>query len=529
MTESTISISVSTKYSSSQSLRVWLSVALLVAALLGVLFHEGIVRMMHDWFADEEYSHCVLLPFISGYLIWKTRDESLQYCGDGHWFGVIIVVASMLINIAGKYSSIFALQQYALIMALYGVVFSIGGARLFRRLLAPLLLLILVVPLPNFFLNTLSSQLQLVSSKLGVMFIRMTGISVFLEGNVIDLGTYKLQVVEACSGLRYLFPLITMAAVMAYLFQTRVWKKLLLVISAVPLTIIMNSLRIGSVGLMVDRWGPRMAEGFLHEFQGWMVFMTSLFALFGEVALIAWLEGKSWRTSFGFSQSHSPDHPDPTAQPMSLRWLSMSGVVMLLAVIPVLAMPKETEIIPQREFFSSYPLQLGQWTGKRQQLDSEYLDGLKLDDYLLADYSTVSSDPPVNMYVAWYNSQQAGHSVHSPKSCLPGNGWIIKTSETATLNDGGGNTWSANRVVMEYGAQRQLVYYWFQQRGRAMNNEYIVKWYLLLDSLIRQRSDGALVRFVAPVPDGESIEYADNRLQSFIRLAVPSLASYIPN
>jgi len=503
--------------------------------LLGAVFFEGIDRMVNDWFGIEENSHCVLLPFISAYLIWQVRDQLKVDAGHGHWSGVLLIVLGLVINLIGKYSSVFALQQYALLITFYGLVISYGGWRMFRKILVPLLLLVLMVPLPNFFLNNLSSQLQLISSRLGVAFIRMTGTSVFLEGNVIDLGTYKLQVVEACSGLRYLFPLITMSAVMAYMMRTTWWKRWLVVISSIPLTIIMNSLRIASVGIMVEHWGPTMAEGFLHEFQGWMVFMLSMGILFAEVIIIAKLEGKRWRNIFGLQSAVTIDQAElidtkstaPLSRPTP-RWLIASAALLLLAVPAVYAVPQQTEVIPQREYFNSFPLQVGEWQGKRGQLDQVYLEGLKLDDYFIADYFS-SAGRPINFYVAWYDSQQAGHSVHSPRSCLPGGGWSIKTIEPISVTNVAGRTLNANRVLMEYGGQRQLVYYWFQQRGHVISSEYMVKWYLFVDALTRHRSDGALVRTVMPISEGASLTDADAQLVSFIRSAASKLTPYIPD
>src|SRR5438132_1387343 len=112
--------------------------------LFGAIFYEGIARMVHDWFDGEEYSHCVLLPFISAYLIWKARDRLQPVQWRGHWAGVLLVTVGLLLNLVGKYSSVFALQQYALLLTLYGVVISLGGGFLFRKLLAPLLLLVLM-------------------------------------------------------------------------------------------------------------------------------------------------------------------------------------------------------------------------------------------------------------------------------------------------------------------------------------------------------------------------------------------------
>src|ERR1039457_5061617 len=132
-----------------------------------------------------------------------------------------------------------------------------------------------MVPLPEFLYQNVSAELQLLSSEIGVWFIRLFGISVYLEGNVIDLGAYRLQVAEACSGLRYLFPLMIIGFLVAYFFKTAFWKRALLFLSSIPITILMNSLRIGAIWLMVEHWGESMEEVSVHEFQGWVVFMAS--------------------------------------------------------------------------------------------------------------------------------------------------------------------------------------------------------------------------------------------------------------
>lgn len=156
----------------------------------------------------------------------------------------------------------------------------------------PLLFLVFMVPFPAFILNNLSSKLQLISSWLGVEFIRACDIMVYLEGNVIDLGNYKLQVVDACSGLRYLFPLASLAFLCAYLFKGPFWQKLLIFLSAMPLTIFMNSFRIGVIGVLVDNWGTEMAEGFLHDFEGWAVFLLCMALLFIEMWIFSRISGR---------------------------------------------------------------------------------------------------------------------------------------------------------------------------------------------------------------------------------------------
>jgi EpsI family protein len=204
--------------------------------------------------------------------------------------------------------------------------------------------------------------------------------------------------------------------------------------------------------------------------------------------------------------------------------------VLILAAAGSLSLPERAESIPQRTSFVQYPHTVGDWTGRREALEAIYLDALMLDDYYLADF-TRDTQPPINYYIAWYNSQSAGRSAHSPRSCLPGGGWQI-TSLTQRVLPGvraGHEALRVNRVLIQLGTQRELVYYWFQQRGRVLTNEYIVKWYLLWDALSRNRTDGALVRLVVALPPSGTVAAADQQLTQFAAAAAPTLTPYIPN
>ena len=194
------------------------------------------------------------------------------------------------------------------------------------------------------------------------------------------------------------------------------------------------------------------------------------------------------------------------------------------------ALPQRTEIIPERARLLFFPDDIGAWRGQRGQLEQIYVDALKFDDYLLANYVDERGDL-VNLYVAYYASQRKGASVHSPKSCLPGGGWrILEFSQREISGPGiGDRPLPVNRSLIQMGDERQLVYYWFQQRGRLMTNEYLVKWFLFWDALTRQRTDGALVRVTAPVPLGSDGTAEDARLTDFINVIARPLERFIPD
>ena len=509
---------------------------ILVATGVGLLslwlFWDGIAIMAEWWIGDPEYSHCLLLPPVAAFLIWQQKNNLAKISFDGSWWGVSLVLLGGALLVLGQLATIYTLVQYAYVVTLYGLVLSFTGSRAFRLIAVPLLILAFMVPLPQFFLYNLSIKLQLFSSELGVWFMRLFGISVYVEGNVIDLGGYKLQVAEACDGLRYLFPLMTLGFLMAYFYKGALWKRAAIFLSSIPVTLVMNSLRIGTIGLMVEHWGIGMAEGFLHEFQGWMVFMMSAGLLLGEIVVLNRFgrEAGTWRQLFGVElPARAPR--DATFRNRSLPKTFLAAAAVLVAfVLTATVLPRPAEIIPRRASFVEFPLQVGTWMGRRDSLEGIYIDQLKLDDYFLADYAGPDGRR-INLYMAYYNSQRKGEAVHSPRSCLPGGGWQLREFDQRDIPSVriNGQALRVNRTLIELGNQRELVYYWFQQRGRVVTNEFAVKWYLFRDAVTRHRTDGALVRIITPVPLGTAVDAADRDLTEFASRIAPDLSTYIPN
>jgi EpsI family protein len=190
----------------------------------------------------------------------------------------------------------------------------------------------------------------------------------------------------------------------------------------------------------------------------------------------------------------------------------------------------QQEIIPKRKDFNGLPLYINDWRGEEGRLEEIYLKSLKLDDYLIGDY-TNSLGSAVNFYMAYYASQQAGSAAHSPRACIPGGGWKVEKVTQVQLPglQVNGNPLNVNRLVIKRGEVQQLVYYWFQQRGRVITNEWLVKWYLFLDGLTKHRTDGALVRLTTSIGLEEEWGDGDKRLVDFAGKVVPLLDEYIPN
>ena len=504
---------------------------LTVFALLGFIFFDSLYEMEHIWGSQEEYGHGYIIPFITLFLIWQKSDqiERIDYCGS--WSGLLLIIVGLIFYYVGTLSSIYAIIQYAFLIVLYGIILSVLGARVFKIILVPLLILLFMIPLPEFLLNNLSSQLQLISSQIGVGFVRMFGISVFLEGNVIDLGVFKLQVVEACSGLNYLFPLMTLAFISAYFFTGAFWKKAVIFLSSIPITIIMNSFRIGAIGVMVEYWGIEMAEGFLHDFEGWAIFMSCIAILIMEM----WLLAKIGKNKLQLREAFGLDFPEPTPEEANIVYRKMpksfyaSLAIIVIVATSTFALPEREEVIPDRKLYAEFPMELGDWVGRTGHIESNVLEALKLTDYFMSDFSS-DDGAKVTFYSAYYASQKKGASAHSPRSCIPGGGWRITSLEDHGIKgvNIGGVPLVVNRLVIEKGEAKRLVYYWFQQRSRIITNEYLMKWYLFWDAMTKSRTDGALMRLSIALSAGQDLAVADKQLEAFAEEISPIMPEYVP-
>ncbi len=501
----------------------------LTAGALGLLFWPGLDNMYSMWH-EPEYNHGFMIPFVAVYLLWLRAREISAATLSGSWLGAGLLLVSLALLFLGDRSAVFVLTQYAFVLALWALVVAGGGATGLRLMWVPLAYLIFMVPLGDFFTQKLTAGLQLLSSEIGVAVIRAAGLSVFLEGNVIDLGGYRLQVAEACSGMRYLFPLLSFSFLCAVLFRGRWWQRALLLVSSVPITIFMNSFRIGAIGILVNYFGIEQAEGFLHDFEGWVIFMACIGALFTMIWIFARMEGRPFLEIFGLDIPALKDLTQLIGSFRPNRPLLAAIAVVVIAATLSLTVSRPLVMLPERVSLAAFPTRVGEFEGREGAVEQVYLNQLRVSDYFIAFYLRPTDPAPVEMWVAYYDSQAKGASVHSPKACLPGGGWQIENFTQRevpnVLPDGG--ALRVNRVEIALGDQRQLIYYWFAQRGRVVTNEYLVKWFIFWDGLTTNRTDGALVRLATYVGDSSAMPAGDARLEAFMRAADPKLAFHLP-
>ncbi len=497
-----------------------------LCTLLFVILYQPVYGVMWQWWQRDDYNHCMFVPMIVLYLIWEKRTELGRLPSCRSWLGAVPLFLGIACYWLGELGGEFYVIYLSSWLVMFGATLIYLGWRKLKVILFPLVFLIAMFPFPNFINNNLTFKLKLVSSQLGVQMLQLYGLSAYREGNVIDLGFTQLQVVDACSGLRYFLPLIVLGIILAYFFKAPWWKRLLLVLAAVPVSIITNSLRIASVGVLYQYMGAKAAEGFFHDFSGWLIFMASLAMLLLFMVLLKRLPGKLKTDEPTASPAASGSTP---AKPVgkSFSYALVVPVLLLASTIAVSAKVDFREKVPLKATFASFPEQMAEWRGSRQVMEKIYIDELGLSDYVILDYRNTAGRQ-INFYTAYNASQSKGKSTHSPMSCLPGNGWEFKESTKIAIPLANGATLTVNRAMVEKNAERQLTYYWFPQRGRVLHNLFELKLYAFWDALTKQRTDGALVRIMTPLAVSESAKDADARLAAFVRDISPVLGQFIP-
>ncbi|MEZ5317514.1 MAG: exosortase/archaeosortase family protein [Vicinamibacterales bacterium] len=252
--------------------------AVLVAAGLVVVYWKPLVWLVEAWWSDGNYSHGFLIPPLAAYFAWERRDRLRVAERHPSWLGLLVLAGSLMLLLAGLLGAELFVTRVSFVGALAGIVLFLFGWRHLRILLFPLAFLFLMIPIPSLIFNQVAFPLQLLASKFGQACMATVSIPVLREGNVLILANTTLEVAEACSGIRSLVSLITLGVIYGYFMDPRGWVRAAIVLSAVPIAIVANGARVAGTGIAAHYFGAAAAQGFFHEFSGWVVFVVA-FAL----------------------------------------------------------------------------------------------------------------------------------------------------------------------------------------------------------------------------------------------------------
>ena len=266
-----------------------LGAAILVAVGFFALYWQVAGKLVHDWWTDDNYSHGFLIVPIAAYFVWERRQRFQEAPAGSSPVGLLIVIGSVLVLAAGILGADLFLTRISMLGTLAGTaLFLFGWARL-RVLVFPLAFLLLMIPLPAIIFNQIAFPLQLLASRAGEFAISSVDIPVLREGNVLVLANTTLEVAEACSGIRSLVSLLTLGIVFGYFGDSRLWVRTLIALSTVPIAIVANGARVAGTGIAASRFGAAAAEGFFHEFSGWVVFLVAFLLMLALQRIILWL------------------------------------------------------------------------------------------------------------------------------------------------------------------------------------------------------------------------------------------------
>ena len=269
-------------------------IALAFAIYAPILYYMGL-----HWYFSADYSHGFLIGPLAVYFAWERKGQLRQAPIEPSWWGLLPLALGSLALAVGRLGVELMNMRVSFVLTLMGLVLLLLGRRVFRILLFPLCFLFLMVPLPQSLVNVVAFPLQLVAADWAVSLLYYLHIPALREGNIIHLPNTTLFVAEACSGLRSLMALITLGVVFAYFFRKSWGERVVIVLSAIPIAIVVNALRVALTGILAYRLGEKAAEGLVHEFQGLTTFGAAFLLLLAEARLLAWLWPERWRRRIG--------------------------------------------------------------------------------------------------------------------------------------------------------------------------------------------------------------------------------------
>jgi len=266
---------------------VWQAPVLFLAIL--ILYRDVLFRLVQQWWSDPNFSHGFFVPAFSAFVVWTHRKDLRAIPAQPSWMGLPLIVASLGILVVGVLGAELFFSRTSLVLLLAGLIVHFLGWPHLRALLFPVGFLLLMIPIPAILFNQIAFPLQLFASQAASSFLQFAGVPTLRQGNVIQLPTMTLEVVEACSGIRSLITLVTLAVIYGYLLETITWKRVFLALSAIPIAVLANALRIVGTGLLGEYWEPEKAQGFFHSFSGWVIFVVAIVFLFGVRAALNWV------------------------------------------------------------------------------------------------------------------------------------------------------------------------------------------------------------------------------------------------
>ncbi len=483
--------------------------------------------IVNTWSTNDDYSYGYLIPFVSAYLFWDMRHRLKGLKFKPAWAVLPLLLIFVGLSLYGILGSSGNIARPAVPIVYILLITFCFGTETLKRFALPLGFLIFIVPLPAFLDRTIGVYLKSISSQLGGLIIQLTGLSVHVSGNIIDLGVTQLQVVDACSGLRFVFPLLALGVIHAYFFEKIMWKRIACVVATVPIAIITNVLRIGITGILTHIIGPEAAQGFFHDFSGWVIFMVAFCFLFILSRILKLFPpAQPAVPSSGTNMALPPSDPD------NQRSIAPALATALAIIVVTSTLTLTTSALPPIKLkggIRAFPLSIRAWHGKPQRVDPIIIEASGAEEAFQA-YYTNGQSKSVSLYIGYRGSSfmENDNFFHSPTVCLPSSGW--KSLEQSTHQILGVETFgnlNVTKMIIEQMGTKQLVYFWFQTKDKATHDKNINRFHLALHALKRDNTYDLFIRTITPIGSSETVADAKDRMDVFIRDMMVSLDSFL--
>ena len=506
-----------------QSEYLFLYCVIVLVGLCG-LYHSILSSLWDTWMEQDQYSYAVLIPLIFVYLIKERWGLISSSKIRQNLLGLVIVFAGYLFFLFGTFGFHGFTSRFSFLIMLSGFMLYGVGWEVFKRLLFPLFILLFMIPFPELLDRIFLFKLRLISSALTEQLLHLLGISVFSQGNIIDIGIMQFNVVNACSGMNYLLPLLCLSIIIGYFFSKSLWVRLFLFISAIPTTLVINVIRITATAIIADYWTREIATGFMHAFSGWLLFMLGFVLLFIESNIL---------TRF-FKQKPNPTLRNKPTQKIERKYVNKSiGALPIIVTVCLFAIfiggyyaiasRKANFPIPN---LSDLPLTIDGYKGKTVPEDPGIKAFSSVTDSITRVYTNNETNP-IAVYIGYYRTTpKLKGFIHTPEVCLESTGWKVKEINNRELRVADNSSMINCRLVFsERFGIKQVLVYWYQIGDFTTGHERLAHLYTGYDAIFGNYDDAVKIMISKDYIHASEREKSFQELVSFVRAFYPCLVN----
>ena len=507
---------------------LWIVQAGILFICFLLVFGPTMPPLIRDWLSFDTFSHGLLVPFISAYMVWRKRDALVASKVCFSAWGLSLIVPAVLLGILGKAIGDAFTERVGLVLCFSGLIWLVFGSEVFKRLIFPLGYLFLMIPFPYLVVKEVAYQLRILNAVMAAPALRVLGVPVFRDAYYLHLPDVTLEVADLCSGISSVFALLALGAAYAYFIPLRPAWKALVILSTFPFATLINLLRIILTAALAYYIGPVVLGVLIHQATGTVTFFIALFLF---IALSEFLQ-RHWPRRSARSAAReervSNDATGSIAANSKVAGKSWLPVILAMAVLMPAVMltfgMKSQGGTPLAAGLQTVPLSLAGFQANENKTNDAYRDPNAEKD--LSRRYTDSSGRWVELYIGFGSNQVGEKRLRSPKLQFP-YGWNFVWIEPIRLQSSAGEI-DANWMLTQSNQVQVLVLYWYQSRDKTFSGETANRLNQIRGAILDRRTDGAIVRLAMPVADKDQIDQTKKALTEFAASLYPELRRILP-